>query len=605
MPWLTQLIHQPVTGRSGRRLGRVHDLVATRGRFPRVVGIAVSLDRAGREEFSSQRADHSPVFVPWDSFVGSLAHARGGFVLSQTPAAGAEPSDGLHLRADLLDLQIVDTEGARVVRVNDVLLAESARGLRVVGADVGLRGALRRFGLERAAERLLDALGYQLPERLIAWNYVAPISESPREVRLTVPTRILRELHPSELADILDQLDATRRERIIRVMTDSALAETLPETEPEVTKEAIELLGEERSRRVLALMPPDEATDLLGAVGYEAAERLLGLMGVRQASVLRELLGYPPDTAGGRMTPSFVGIPATATAQDAIEVLRSEAGRAETIYYAYVLDGQGRLEGVLSLRELLRAAPDKSVEELMERDVVSAHLGDDQEEVARAMTRHNLLAVPVVDDNAVLRGIVTVDDVVNVMEEEASEDLSEVTGVYLGEGPGANTGRLAGFGLSMAAGIAAAALLHAQRSVLAGIAAVAWLLPLYLRMAQDLGTWSLARALAVDDLGVGKRAQVLAQELTAALLSAGAAGLLVGVFGALWSRQIAVGAFLGAGLFVGSLSASMIGLVLPSLTRGLRRRRILDKGRPLAITVGLAGVIVYVWALSSLAGRLH
>ncbi|MGH2687884.1 MAG: magnesium transporter, partial [Actinomycetota bacterium] len=443
MPWLTHLLGSPVVDLSGATLGRVRDVAASRGRFPRVLGVTVAPTRRGRQADAA-----GGTFVPW----GALRLDDGRVVADPTAEGvgdGNRPP-AVSLGADLLDRQIVDIDGARVVRVNDVWLAESAGSLRVVGADVGMRGVLRRLGLERLLTGLASALGYELPDRLIAWNYVAPLDdEGSGDLKLTVPTHLLRELHPSELADILDQLDAERRERILRVLTDAAVAETLAETGPEVSSEALSALGEERARRVVEIMPPDEAADILGAIGYERAERLLSLMGVKQASVLRELLGYRPDTAGGRMTPSFVGIAARSTVGEAIEQIRREAPRAETIYYSYVLDEEGRLMGILSLRQLLRTAPDRRVEEVMERDVVSASVEDDQEKVARRMSRYDLLALPVVDEAGRLRGIVTVDDVVDVLEEEASEDLGEVAGVYLGEGPGVGSGRLAGFGISL------------------------------------------------------------------------------------------------------------------------------------------------------------
>lgn len=603
MPWLTHLIGMKVVDADGRSLGRVQDLLAERGPFPRVTRVSFRLSGAGRGRFATGRPS---VFIPWERLSPSNRSFRldDGLPLSEEELSDDEGDEGLRLREDLLDKQIVDTEGARVVRVNDVWLAESTGGLRVVGADVGLGGVLRRLGLESGARRVAGALEYEIPDRLIGWNYIAPLDERRGDVRLTVTSRLLRELRPSELADILDELDPERRERFLRVMTDADLASTLAETNPEVSVEAIQVLGEERVRRAIELMPPDEAADLLGGLGYERAERLLKLMGLGQAEVLRELLGYAPDTAGGRMTPSYVAVSAEATADGAISQIRAEARSAETINYAYVLDEDGQLQGVLSLRDLLRSPPERRVDDIMERDVVASTVTEDQAEVARTMARYDLLALPVVDEQRRLRGIVTVDDIVEVLEEEASEDLAEVTGVYLGEGPGVHAGRLAGFAVSLFAGVVAALMLDSQRAEIRSIAPVAWLLPLYLRVAQDLGTWSLARALANPWPLFGRRLDFLTQELLASLATAGVSGLVVGVFGTWWTQSAAAGVFLGVGIFVGSLTASLIGLVLPPIARALRLSRLLVRGRPLAVIVGLATLVVYVWALSSLATRL-
>lgn len=593
MPWLTSIIRRPIRDHEGRVVGRVHDLLANREKFPRVNGVSIKLAGAGRELLGS---NDSSVTLPWTSFTFEEPS------LTLTQPSDVAPLGDLFLREQLLDQQIVDTDGARVVRVNDVLLSESAGGLRIVAADVGVRGVLRQIGIERLTDKLSEALGYSIPERLIAWNYVQTLEEGPSEVRLNVPTRMLRELHPSELADILDQLDGERRERIIRMMTITYLAETLAETEPEVSREALDLLGEERARRILDVMPPDEAVDLLHAIGYEKSERLLSLMGVKRASVLRELLGYPPDTAGGRMTPSFVSVPEAATVQGAIDHIRSVAAEAETINYAYVTGGSGILKGVLSLRDLLRSSPERRVLEVMEDDVVTVGLNEDQEQVARDMSRYNLLAIPVVDEDRRIKGIVTVDDVVDVFREEASEDLSEVTGIYLGQ-VGATSGRFAGFGMALIGGAGAAALLQAQRPILASIAALVWLMPLYLRMAQDLGTWSLARALVARSLGHGARLEALTQDLLGALITSLLLGVVVGLFGVVWTKSPDAALLLGVGIFVGTLAASLIGLALPSVVHALRLTNVLGRGRPLAILVGLASLIVYAWAIGSLSVR--
>ena len=598
MPWLTELLRKKITDPAGRQLGRVQDVCADRGRFPKVTGISVRPNAVGREYFE----DAAPL-VPLECFEFGGHHVVARSSGSIPP--DAHGSTQTLLRADVLDSQIVDTEGARVVRVNDVLLSESAGGLRVVGAEVGIRGILRQLGWEGPVVRIADSLGYEIKDKLIAWNYVAPLEESGKEVRLTVPTRILRELHPSELADILDQLDAERRERFLRVMTVARLAETLAETDPEVSREALEVLGEERARKVLEFMPPDEAADLLGAVGYEKAERLLALMGVKEASILRELLGYPPESAGGRMTPSFVSIHDEATVAEAIAEVRAQAaGKAETIYYVYVLDSTNRLRGILSLRQLLRSHATRRVAEIMETDVVTANISDDQEEMARNMSRYNLIALPVIDDERVLKGIVTVDDIVDIFDEEASEDLSQIAGTYLGEGSAATMGRLTGFGLSIAAGLVAALLLRQQHLVLLSVVAGAWLLPIYLRTAQDLGTWSLARALGLASLSPRVQLEALTQELLAAFASSAFLGVLVGVLGAVWSQNVAAASFLGVGIFVGSLASSLIGLALPSMAKALGLKRAMAHGRPLAVIVGLCSLLVYVWALASLAARL-
>ena len=593
MPWLTHLINTRLVSPSGERVGRVLDLVAARGRYPRVVALRVKLTNVGRDLVGR---DDPEISLSWEGIFLDRDFRLNELLIHEDNADA-----DLHLGHALLDRQIVDIDGARVVRVNDLALSESTGGLTVVGADVGFSGVLRQLGLEPIVGKVLDALGYGLRERLISWNYMAPMEHGPGQVRLMVSNRLLKELHPGELADILDQLEPAARETILQMMSAADLALTLPETEDQVSREAMALLSEERLGAVVDLMPEDEAADLLGVIGYEKSERLLGMMGIQRASLLRSLLGYPPDSAGGRMTTSFVGIAEGSSVSEAVGRIRAEAQKAETVYYAYVLDDNSGLKGVLSLRGLLRAAPDRRVEDLMETDLVTVRPSDDQQEVATAISRYNLLAMPVIEEGRML-GIVTVDDVVDVFQEEAEEDLGEVAGVYLGQGTRFTQGRLGGFLLSILAGAAGAALLRSRRPELLGIAAVAWLLPMYIRISTDLGTWSLARALVASRLSAQARLDAFAQELLAALAGAVFTGVLVGLFGGIWTKSTGSGVFLGVGIFVGSLAASVMGLLLPTLVRKARLEGLLGARAP-AILVGLTGLIVYVWALSSLAGR--
>jgi len=175
-------------------------------------------------------------------------------------------------------------------------------------------------------------------------------------------------------------------------------------------------------------MPPDEAADVLGDIEEGRVERILCMMEPEEADDVRELLRYEDDTAGGRMTTEYIALPETMNAAQAIAALREQAPDAETVYYVYVTDPAGRLQGVLSLRDLITAEDTTLISELVQRDVVRVSVEDDQETAARQLNHYHLLAIPVVDAAGVLRGIVTVDDVLDVLHEEAREDLSRVAG---------------------------------------------------------------------------------------------------------------------------------------------------------------------------------
>lgn len=187
-------------------------------------------------------------------------------------------------------------------------------------------------------------------------------------------------------------------------------------------------LSDERASDIMEMLPPDEAADVLGDLEEERAERILHLMEPEEAEEVRELLRYPDDTAGGRMTPEYLAFTRSMTASQALAELRAQAPDAETIYYVYVTDAEEHLEGVLSLRDLITAEDETPLADLVQRDVIRVSVEDDQETVARLLNHYHLLAIPVVDANNVLHGIVTVDDVLDVLHEEAREDISRMSG---------------------------------------------------------------------------------------------------------------------------------------------------------------------------------
>jgi Mg2+ transporter MgtE len=345
------------------------------------------------------------------------------------PTAPLE-DDAVFLRRDILDKQVVDIHGRRVVRVNDLQLARIDGDLRLVGADIGMAGLLRRLSLERPARAMAASLRRALPERVIPWNYVEGIETEWTSVRLSVSHRRLRELPGTDIADILAQLDPRDREHVLESLDDETVADTLPHLEEDVQADVIRAFPDARASDIMEMLPPDDAADVLGDLPEEHAERILGLMEPDEAEDVRELLRYDDDTAGGLMTPEFVAVNAAMTADEAVAVLREAAPDAETVYYLYVTDAEGRLEGVLSLRDLITAAPETPIAALTRRDVVRAHVADDQETVANELTHYHLLAMPVVDDAGVLLGIVTVDDALDVLHEEADEDLARVAGAW-------------------------------------------------------------------------------------------------------------------------------------------------------------------------------
>jgi magnesium transporter len=309
----------------------------------------------------------------------------------------------------------VDIDGHKVVRVNDLRLDEIDGRLHLVAVDVGASGLLRRLGLEGPFRTLARNLSLPVPERYIDWEDVDPLESSIASIRLRVPHQGLRHLHPADLASIIDELTPRDRAGVLASLDDEAVAEAIEEMEPDTQVEVIEDLAPERAADILEEMSPDDAADLIADLSEAARAEILPLMEQDDAEEVRELLQYPEDTAGGIMTTEFIAIPENLTAGQTIERLRELEPDAETIYYIYVVDEEGRLVGVLSLRDLIVARPDAVVRDFMRQEPVAVGALADQDEVAQVVARYNLLAVPVVDADGRLVGIVTADDAIDVV----------------------------------------------------------------------------------------------------------------------------------------------------------------------------------------------
>ena len=284
-----------------------------------------------------------------------------------------------------------------------------------MAVDVGGAGLLRRLGIEGPFRTVARNLHRSVPEKYIDWEDVDPVETSIASIKLRVPHQGLAELHPADLATIIDQLAPRDRAGVLASLDDEAVADAIEEMEPETQVEVLEDLEPERAADILEEMSPDDAADLVADLSETARDEILALMELDEAAEVKELLGYPEDTAGGIMTTEFVSVPEHLTASETIDRLRELEPDAETIYYVYVTDDDGRLVGVLSLRDLIVAPPATQISAVMIREPVAVGALADQDEVAEVVAHYNLLAVPVVDEDRHLVGIVTVDDAIDTV----------------------------------------------------------------------------------------------------------------------------------------------------------------------------------------------
>lgn len=399
MPFVSELIGRPVTDIDGEQVGTLRDILATRQAgvaHPKIVAIEVKGDSRSLLVSIQDIAVLIALAIPLNK--------RRDEIIPYTPG-----EDDLYLVRDVLDKQIIDTNGIRVVRVNDLELARAAGEIYVANVDTSGVGLARRLGISALARRLATRGRSTKPSGIISWDDVELIS-SDQPMRLKVPGDKITELHPADLAEILSDLSRQEGSMFLQALDVKTLADTLEEVEPDFQASLIDQMPDERVADVLEEMSPDEAADLLAELPEDRSQELLKLMEDDEAEDVRKLLAYPEDSAGGIMTTEFIAVHPNLTAQQVMTVLRENADEAETIFYTYVIDDEDHLVGVFSLRELVLAQPDTPVSAFMEKRLLTLNLEASQEDCAQMIAKYNLLAIPVVDDEMHLHGIVTADD---------------------------------------------------------------------------------------------------------------------------------------------------------------------------------------------------
>jgi len=401
MPFLSQILGRPTVDPDGAHVGTLRDLlVSAETPYPPVSSVVVG----GRRRLHA---------IPW-SGVASVTPRdtalRHPFDLDAFPEPGR---DLIWLGRDLLDKQIVDTHGVKLVRVNDLVLTPIEGELRLAGVDSSVAGLLRRLGLE-----WLTRLVARDRPRLIDWEQV-DIGPAVEEVRLKVPFHRLRRMRPADIGAIISQMSPGEAADVLEVLDDKVAADALAELSDDHQAAVLTAMEPEEAADVLDQMPPDEAADVLGDFREERAGELISLMAPKAAHEVRSLLAYDEDTAGGLMNSRMVAVQETDTAGGVIDHLRGAEPPEDEIYYIYVVNREGRLRGVISLRDLIVARPDTPVRDFMQRDTAYVRLDDPKEEVARKLIRYDLLAIPVIDDDDQLRGVVTVNDVIDLVTPRA------------------------------------------------------------------------------------------------------------------------------------------------------------------------------------------
>ncbi len=610
MIFLSTLLRQSIYDNENHRVGVLRDVcVALHETFPVVTALVIHPSLGSQD-----------IIIPW-AYIHSIEEPKIQLTVKQAQVATYTPDpDELLLRRDILDKQIVDTQGFRVVKVNDLKLAQIKKTARLIGVDISLSGLLRRLGIESLGR----VFPIQMNERTITWNYVEPIQmlknstgqtgqlsavmAAPTasmggivpQVRLNVSHTKLADLHPADIADILEQLDVEDAGAMLERLDTETAADALNEMEYPIQSEVLSELDPERASDLLEQLPPDDAADILAEMSHEDAERLLSLMPAKDAQPIRDLLRYGAETAGGIMTNEVLALSQDATIEDALAYLRQHSEHLEMIYYLYVTDAERHLKGVLSLRQLVTAEPSTRIHALMDTDLIKVQTSTDQEEVARLIARYDLLGVPVVDNENHLVGLVTVDDVIDVIHEEQAEDFSEIAGADVEESQEEEhfswkivAGRFSWLAVNLVAGFLLALLIYNVFSpVLSAVTAIASVANLRLSVQSHSAFISLicfTPMLLLTSASAGSQALGVAgwrlrsthgrdfwsgilRELQLNTTGGILSSILVALLSGLLFHSLVVSIIIAVSFGFTLLAASMCGLVLPNVLQRLRLR---------------------------------
>jgi len=406
MIYLSEIIGSQVWDAFGNNFGKCTDILITKVEvaFPPVSAIAIKIK------------DGNIVYIG-ASQISSLYPS----IALKVPDNNLKPftliGNELQLKQQVLDHQIVDIEGKRVVRVNDIQLAYSQNIYVVTGVDVGNLGLARRLGFEKLVLAFSKLINKPISRSVITWQDVAYLEEK-NPLRLKKSKEKISKLPPADIAQILSDLDRNAGQSLMSNMDIDILADTLEESPTKTQIDVLTHLDSRHAADILEEMEPDEAADLLADMPRETSHELLQLMEEDEAQEIRTLLHYPPDSAGGIMTTDYGWIYEGLSVSQAIEFLRSseEAQDVQDMYYIYVLDKEEQLKGVIYLRNLVMAKPDQLVESLMDDSPVSLSPNADQNEAAYLVAKYNLLSIPVVDEATHrMLGIVTLDDALDTV----------------------------------------------------------------------------------------------------------------------------------------------------------------------------------------------
>ena len=404
---LTELLGSAVVDAGGAVCGRVREVALTPEEDRARVSVLIVRTKGGNRN------------LPFTAITSINGTVRASTPCGEWPAANG--AEGLFLlERDLLDQQVIDVDGRKVVRVNDVDLFQETANQRVVlkigAVDVGARGAIRRLLRGVVPAVALQALLRRIPPRAIPWDFVDLIETDPaRRIKLKISHDRLARLHPADIADIVEELAPDEREAVFETLDEEVAAEALEEVDPKLQKAIVESLDSDRVADIVEEMDPDAAADLLADLPQERTEEILEEMAPEEREEVSGLLEFEENTAAGRMTTEYISLGLDATVNDAIDALRNFEGGVETVSTMFLVDSKDTLVGMVPLAKLVLGEPTDPLLSLVQEPLISCHPETRENEVAELFDKYNLLTLPVVDAEKKLVGVITSDDVISLL----------------------------------------------------------------------------------------------------------------------------------------------------------------------------------------------
>ncbi len=588
--FLSELIKKPVYDPKGEIIGRVKDILVVKGDpLPKLSSIIVE--------------KHKKLFlIRWhDINLFNKIIISSYLQLERAELYQPNEEDLLAVR-DILYKQIVDINGAKVVKVNDIMLEGYNGDAVLIAIDVGKRWVVRRSGIRRISSKLLKVMENRLPVHLIGWNYIQPLKPKLDSIALTVPLQTVSELHPADIADIISRVSMDEGTHLLKDLDIETAAEALSELEPEKQAEIISAIDTEKAADLLEEMTPDDAADVLGDLPTEKAKEILEHIEKEEAEDIQELLVHKTDTAGGVMTNEFISYLPETTIKDVIERFKKDAEEIETVYYIYIIDEQERLLGVTSLREVLLAEPDSKLADIMEKKLITVAPNEDVKIVAGILSKYNLVALPVVEADGYFLGIVTVDDILDIIEEEATEDIYRLAGtseIKYGKIEDANPmdvvkSRIPWLLLCLLGGLVSSFVIGKFEATLTSVVVIAAFIPVIMGMAGNAGlqvSTTMVRNIALNSIHSFWR--YAAKEVLSGLIIASINGIIIAFAAFLLEGMPMLGVVVGISMFFAITTSTFLAIFTPAIANKIGIDPAVTAGPFVTVFNDILGLTIY------------